>query len=382
MNVLSIYFCIVERIKQSMTSTRIFWLTLQALLLTSVGLFSQSVMYPGDANNSGQANALDVLYIGQIYGNTGPTRMNATTNWMPENIVNSMWADTFANGVNWACADSNGDGVIDDLDITDGVQQNFLLEHAGNTADDIFSSGGSPGSNPGFAAYGDKEVLFGLDTLTVDVRLGSASMPVDEFYGIAFTVFFDPDLIEADQANYFLPDLPWYDPSETESQAMVIENPTEGRIDVAITRINQEGVNGHGSIGTMGFVIIEDVVGEFVEYEEFLSIENIKVINNGGANVEVFDTLEVQLTPVTELWEPEWNLYPNPATETVYLEIGEMNIHQITILNALGQEVQRHYPAGQQEILTVPMGDLPGGTYFLEVQTQRGRWVKKLIIRP
>lgn len=375
------YFCIVERIKRSMKLTRTIWLTLQALLLTSVGLFSQ-VMYPGDVNNSGEANALDVLYIGQVYGNTGPMRSGATTDWTPQSIAPNQWVDTLNNGLDQAYADSNGDGIIDNLDITDGVQLNFLETHGGNTTDDVYSSGGSAGSSPGFAAYGDKEVLFGLDTLTVDVRLGSASIPVDEFYGVAFTVFFDPAMIEADQASYLLPTIPWYDPTGTESQAMVIENPTEGRIDVAITRINQVGENGFGSIGTMGFVIIEDVVGEYIDYEDFLSIENIKVINNEWGDVEVFDTVEVKLTPVNEVWEPEWHLYPNPATETVILETGELNVRQITILNALGQEVQRHYPTGQQETHMVPVGNLPGGTYFLEVQTPKGRWVKKLIIRP
>ncbi|MCB9282437.1 MAG: T9SS type A sorting domain-containing protein [Lewinellaceae bacterium] len=357
------------------------WLTLQILLLTSVGLFSQSVMRPGDANNSGQANALDVLYIGSIYGQTGPQRMNATTNWMPENIVNSMWADTFANGVNWACADSNGDGVIDDLDI-DVVGLNFLQEHQGNTAEDIFTSGGSPGANPEFGAYGNKDVLYGLDTLLVDVRLGSGSMPVNGFGGIAFTVLFNPDLIEPDQATYELPVVPWYDPNGTDSRALVVADPAGGRIDVAITRINQEGVDGYGSLGIMSFVIIEDVVGEFVEYETFLSIENIKVITNELVDIQVFDTVEAKLTPVTEVWEPEWHLYPNPASETAILETGTLNVERVNIYNMLGQEVQRYVPAGQQEIHTIPVSDLPGGTYFLELQTTKGRWVKKLIIRP
>ncbi|MBK7408691.1 MAG: T9SS type A sorting domain-containing protein [Saprospirales bacterium] len=364
-----------------MSSTKTIWLTIQTLLLTCTGLFSQ-VMYPGDANNSGVANGLDVLTIGQAYGLTGPTRMGATTDWMPQSIAPSQWAQTFPNGLNYAYADSNGDGIIDDLDITEGVQLNFLQEHTGNLIPDEYSTGGTPGSSPGLAAYGDKDVLFGLDTLHVDMRIGAGSMPVTGFYGVAFTVFFNPDLIQPDQANYFLPDIAWYDPSGTESTSMVIENPTAGRIDVAITRINQEGVDGFGSIGTMAFVIIEDVVGEFVEYDNFLSIENIKVIDQGLNDIQVFDTVEAKLTPVTEVWEPEWRLYPNPAAETVTLETGALNVQQVLILNSLGQEVQRYIPSGQQETYTIPIRNLPGGAYFLEVQGTKGRWVKKLIIRP
>ncbi|MDV7397617.1 hypothetical protein RZS08_39820, partial [Arthrospira platensis SPKY1] len=59
-----------------------------ALLLTSAGLSAQ-VMYPGDVNNSGQANAIDVLYLGLAFGSEGPERMSPTTAWMPQSIAPS-----------------------------------------------------------------------------------------------------------------------------------------------------------------------------------------------------------------------------------------------------------------------------------------------------
>lgn len=362
-----------------MHAKRINWLILITLLLTSTGLYSQ-VMYPGDVNNSGQANALDVLYLGEAYGSTGPERNSATTNWMPQSVAPSLWAQTFSNGINYAYADCNGDGVVDQLDLEQGIQANFLEEHGGNTTVDEYSTGGTPGLSPGFSAIGDKDVLFGLDTLTVEILLGSLALPVEQFYGVAFTVFFDPALIEGNEASFELPANPWYDPAGTESTNLVMTDLTAGRIDVAITRINQEGVDGSGTLGEFTFVIIEDVVGEFVEFEEFFHIENIKVVGGEGGDVQVADTTEVILRTVDRKWTPEWRVYPNPAKETVFLETGDLNVQYFRITNALGQEVSRHYPAGVQYTHSMSVANLTPGTYFVEMYTQQGRWVRKLMI--
>jgi len=362
-----------------MNRLKINWLILQILLLTSGGIFSQ-VMYPGDANNSGVANALDVLAIGEAYGTTGPQRSGATTDWMPQSIAPSLWAQTFANGLNYAYADSNGDGVVDHADITEGVEANFLQEHTGNTIPDDYSSGGNQGSDPNFRVLADQEVLYGLDTLNVDIRLGTGAQPVSQFYGIAFTVFFDPALVETQQAKLTLAPNPWYDPLGGESDTLVVTDLANGRFDVGITRINQLGIDGSGSIGTMSFVIIEDVVGEYVELDSFMSIQFLKVVNSGGTSVQVYDTLQLKPTAAREAPEPEWRVYPNPARETVYIQTGATDIQHIAILNTLGQEMLRYYPSDQQEMHALPVNGLPGGAYFLELNTKSGRWVRKLII--
>lgn len=379
MNGYPFYFCIVERIKQRMRPTQINWLIIATLLQTSAGLSGQ-VMYPGDVNNSGQANALDVLYLGKAWGITGPERMSPTTSWMPQSIAPNQWSQEFSNGINYAYADCNGDGVVDQPDLEQGIEANFLLDHPGNTTDDEYSSGGAQGSSPGFSAVGDKEVLFGLDTLTVEIRLGSAALPVTQFYGAAFTLLFNPALIEGEEASFELPGIRWYDPSGDESASLVVTDLVNGRIDVALTRINQEGFDGWGLLGVFSFVIIEDVVGEFVLFDDFLQITNIKVIGSDETDVQVFDTTTVVLKTTEKKREPEWRLFPNPAFETVYLETGELNVLYFRLTNALGQEVKRYYPAGKQEAYPMEIGQLIPGTYFVEIYTQQGRWVRKLII--
>lgn len=355
------------------------WLILLVLPLTSASLSGQ-VMYPGDANNNGVANAVDVLYIGQAYGTNGPPRFpQATINWMPQSITNSIWSQSFPSGVNYAYADCNGDGIINEDDI-EAVRMNFLEEHGGNITPDTFTANGSQGVDPGFRAVGDKEFLFGLDTLNVDILLGSGSVPVNEFYGIAFTAYFDPALIEGEEAKFFLADEPWYDPAGLESVSMVIENPAEGRIDVAITRTNQAGANGSGTLGRFSFVIIEDVVGEFVKFEDFFEIKDIKLIDNEWSDMQVFDTLVAMPTSVREVWTPKWRIFPNPARESITLETGGLDVQRLRIINMQGQEVRSYTPSFRQEKHTIPLYQLPSGAYFVEMYTPQGRWAKKMII--
>lgn len=86
-----------------------------------VFLMSDSIVYPGDANGNGMVEARDVLYCGSAYNNTGSTRLNASNNWIPQ--LSDNWS-TNVRGINSKHQDSNGDGVVNDLDLS-AIQANF-----------------------------------------------------------------------------------------------------------------------------------------------------------------------------------------------------------------------------------------------------------------
>lgn len=82
---------------------------------------SDSTVMPGDADNNGFVNALDVLYIGTAYGTLGFDRSNPSTTWIPQSAGN--WT-TDVYGVNGKHQDCDGSGTIDDGDF-DAVDTNF-----------------------------------------------------------------------------------------------------------------------------------------------------------------------------------------------------------------------------------------------------------------
>ena len=83
-------------------------------------------MWPGDANNNGITNGVDLLYIGAGYNETGPIRSNASTLWQ-EQVIDSLWAADYAdNAVNLAHGDCNGDGVINNDDLVMAIRANYF----------------------------------------------------------------------------------------------------------------------------------------------------------------------------------------------------------------------------------------------------------------
>ena len=159
-------------------------------LLSTVTLNGQTV-WPGDINNNGTVSSVDLLYWGLAFGEKGPDRDNASTTWVGQPLSN-LWSNNYLNGTNYAFADCDGDGVVDDNDITSGIVANFGQNH-GTFAGEGYANGSD-----------DFEPILQLSPVTttaapgsqviVNLSLGNTAVPVSDFYGIAFGSTFDAAL--------------------------------------------------------------------------------------------------------------------------------------------------------------------------------------------
>ena len=70
------------------------------------------------------------------------------------------------------------------------------------------------------------------------------------------------------------------------------------------------------------------------------------------------------------------SLYPNPAWIETTVQIHGAEIRRARMLDINGQQVLKTEGHGRFDVST-----LPGGVYFVEVETQRGVFVRKLVIR-
>ena len=107
--------------------------------------FSQ--VWPGDFDNNGIAEINDLLYWGAAYNSTGVTRPSATTNWVGQDCED--WSSE-VNGINSKHQDGNGDGVVNNADIT-ALTQNLGQTHS-FTAPNGLSSTMQFNLTPNFAA--------------------------------------------------------------------------------------------------------------------------------------------------------------------------------------------------------------------------------------
>ncbi|MEM6686446.1 MAG: T9SS type A sorting domain-containing protein [Bacteroidota bacterium] len=101
----------------------------------------------------------------------------------------------------------------------------------------------------------------------------------------------------------------------------------------------------------------------------FPNVVNPNIAGNSGISSYMFTTLS---TP--EESTIDFSIYPNPTTDTLYINQTQ-NIEKIEIININGQFVLTQ----QKELVSVYVGHLQSGEYFLKVYSSGGSMTKKFI---
>lgn len=139
------------------------------------------------------------------------------------------------------------------------------------------------------------------------------------------------------------------------------------------------------SAGTPPYTFVWLKNGQFYSNEE-----DLNNLGAGSYQVEVSDAngckkmqAPIVISNIVGSHEPDWlaalKLFPNPASEVLYLEAGDLDIVAVRILTTQGRLVQTLHPANG--FRDIPVGTLPAGMYYLQVRTKEGgqgllKWVK------
>ncbi|MEM7574623.1 MAG: hypothetical protein AAF433_17085 [Bacteroidota bacterium] len=158
------------------------------------------LIFPGDLNNDGIANHLDLLSLAVAYGQTGPPRPDATLVWVPQET--EFW-DAFlpVSGVNLAFVDADGNGLIDSLDLDgivanyDSLQTDALPAPTPYALTDTFLVEERPEIQLSF----DQETAGNGTIITADLNLiipnPDIFPPTRQPLAVALTISFDPQFI-------------------------------------------------------------------------------------------------------------------------------------------------------------------------------------------
>lgn len=350
----------------------------------SAGIQAQTLtVYPGDANNNGVVNNVDFLYLGLAYNYAGPERDPAPGNnlsFMP--LPATPWQYNFAGGINFAHADCNGDGLVNYYYDAFPLYVNY-----GQTRPDSINADVFPAGTPGIdaAIRFDESALppsiNGGQSIELPILLGDAQTPVEDLYGVAFSVFVDPDFIDTDDMQFDFSELSWANPDN--DRVSMYKKVSNERIDVAWVRTDHNQRDGYGRIGTADFIIIIDVIG--VQQDFVMRIDSVKMIDKFGNQTAVAgDTVVLhfspdgQVTSAPESTGAEVRVSPNPASRQLQISSPEA-IEQVTIVNTLGQAVLRE--AANSETLNLLLPELPSGIYLLEIRTAGATLIQKIKIQ-
>ncbi|MEL7532006.1 MAG: T9SS type A sorting domain-containing protein [Bacteroidota bacterium] len=345
---------------------------LQPLPLLAAPL-SDSV-WPGDANQDGVADQLDLLALGIGYGSTGPARPNASLNWQAQWAPN--WNDSLITQVNYKHLDCNGDGIINAAD-TLAINLNYGLTH---NKTDILGTNGPPI----FLNILEDSVAVG-DTATLIIELGSDSMPAQDIYGLAFTLDLDTSLYQLASARIDYTNS-WLGVKNVDMITFDKKRESEQRIALAMVGTDQTDRQGYGRVGKISIIMIDDLAGKMDLFETFSgAIGNLVAVNRLGelrslhicpADSAVLYERSTAIDPTAPL---ALRIYPNPAQEWIKVQLTNSQAQSYRLLNMHGQVVKSSDQAFREAV--IPVADIASGLYFLEIRAQGKTQLERVQVR-
>ncbi len=344
--------------------------------------FNEEEVWPGDANNDGIANHYDLLHIGVAFGKEGLSRNQtdaATNAW--EGIPATNWNNAFVSGLNFKFADCNGDGRINREDI-DVLKQNYGLDRG--TINEQAPLPGTEFDPPiGFELPEDGE-LPEEEQFSIPIILGAAENTVEDIYGLAFSIYYDPAVLHADSVYIEFP-ATWLGEPGVNLEPLAEHFPEEGRFEIALTRTDQNEVSGYGPVAHL--IGIKDDIAGFtdsrLEVDRAVQMDhqaNLQGLQGMSTTVTFAQKETIDQPEKISLIDLEQNVtvYPNPTD-------GLLNISTpygltpdiVRIFSSDGRTLSAEVWNTNQ----VSLAPLPEGLYIVKIQFGRHVLHKRIFKR-
>lgn len=334
-------------------------------------------VWPGDTNFDGAVNMEDLLPLGLRMGEVGRPRPEVNLDlWYGQ--YGDDWNNPFQQlYIDLKHLDTDGDSLITGLD-TFAISQFYgkarsltpvnvpYLEYEIILEGDVFASPG--------------------DLVELAMVMGDSDQPAHNVYGFTFPFAYSPAFVIPNSVSVEFSSSSWL--AYNSPMLKMSRDDLEGLMDVGFTRTNGIAASGHGQVGTVSFIISDDLNG-FRPGADGLSLTvggGMATTMNGEGmtyGVKISD-FTLRIVAPGEAEKPEIKLenllkvYPNPTN------LGFVNVH----LNG-GQEFERiliHALDGRQVFnsgrvaarrMQLPVSQLTDGLYVLSVYTPQGLINKK-----
>jgi hypothetical protein len=332
-------------------------------------------VWPGDCDYDLQANNVDLLSLGIAYNATGSTRASASNTWVAQ--PSTDWGTNFPLGANYKHSDCNGDGIVD-LNDTLAISLNYSQTHPLRlpAADPNVNVSSLPALTlvPSVTTVGEGNIV------TFDIYAGSSSLPVNDLYGIAFKLQFDPYLVHGGSSQMLF-----------NGSALGTRNVTmlgmdkqfapAGRNDVGMVRTTHLPVSGAVYLGSFSLRTAYSVssISELqVSFSDVFAVDQNYThipLNAQAASVIIDPSLPAGLN---DLQAAPFSFFPNPANDAITITTIDYIAERIIITNLLGQEVLSIVPT--TNTTSVQTALLAEGMYHVTVISANGRTVKEAVV--
>lgn len=346
-------------------------------------------IWPGDVNNNGVVNGVDWLYYGVAFSATGPSRSETSSIWAAHNAPEA-WDQFFPQNLNLAHADCNGDGLIDPLD---GVTIRLNFGQQRTTISPDTSSKGLPGLDPNLFFNNHRKdtiVTFAGQALNIPISLGDADLPLTHFYGLRFRLQ-GVDTFVNDQVKIEVLDNAWIG-STIQSHDLYVNDISD--VDFAVTRFDQQQINGAGPILNLQIVVEENLVFNQapsktfqISFDSILLVDNeLNIFNLAGdtLSLKVFKDSSELITSTfdqIELSESTIQIFPNPGTDRLKISGFDAEVRKIEVYDINGLSIfSTHAPISSIEY-DLNSQAWPAGIYWVKILYEQGFVTKKVLVQ-
>lgn len=316
-------------------------------------------VWPGDINVDNIANHYDLLPLGIALGAEGPIRENESTAW--EGLPAADWEQSFPSGINYKHADTDGSGRIELAD-QDAILDNFLLTHGEVNP---FEPIPATPNNPRLYVEAPADGWPVGQAFNLPIVLGTAAVPVEDLYGLAFTLRFDPDVLVPESIaisteNSLLS-------SDGEDVISIDKTYAEdGIIYLAISRVSQQNILGSGPVASL-IGIIDDIAG--LQSTTF-SVEAPLAVTADLDTIPIFaDTTNLNIQRFRDV--PNLDLLrsvvlsPNPTQDVIRIsnKYG-IPVDKVDVMDSAGNLIATNIKHQN----TISLSSHPAGVYMLRIK--------------
>jgi len=359
-----------------------------SISFSSGGCGNDDCVYPGDANLDGSANFYDIMMIGLGFGANGQPRPNASTDFFPQPAPD--WTQTTPNGINYKHLDCNGDGTISAGDI-DVILFNY------NPMRSIVTSNETEG--PSVYVKFEQDTVYVSNaspqkvTVNADLIIGRPNSRVEDLHGMAVYFRYDRDRVDPANGIEINYNENAFFGGAGEVRSGSLDLSADAQLDFGATRTSGVGADGFGTVARMSMdIIIADIIdgraepGESIEFD--LPLSGVKLIGEDGKekkvqlsanSAKIVFIKQDGVTSVTPDLETKINIYPNPTTDQLYIELDRLEGTELELFDIYGQQLAKEALNGSRHQLNLK--GYSKGLYLINIHTTEGVVSKRIMVK-
>ncbi|MDX1940935.1 MAG: T9SS type A sorting domain-containing protein [Saprospiraceae bacterium] len=227
---------------------------------------------------------------------------------------------------------------------------------------------------------------------TADIFIGDESGPASNIYATTFDIVFDADLVIADSTLFSYNAQSFLGSAAEISISSKTQASDKGRLNIAISRVDGKNVSGFGKIGTVKFITVSDIIGsrEIEEVPFNGALEPLKLLNANGDELRFKrdpdgDTIllinDILARTNRSLAERSIEVFPNPASHQIYIDLHSLQGHYVEIFDAQGRRVKNQSIFNQSQRAEISTAQLNPGIYLVKINTEKGIFTKRIVLQ-